>query len=44
MFPFAAGGSTAVFLRMAAERVGTSIGEPAVIENVAGACGTISIV
>ena len=39
--PFAAGGGTDVIGRTIAERIRASLGQPIVIENVAGANGTI---
>ena len=40
--PFAAGGPTDVLARILAERMRTTLGQTVVIENVAGASGTLS--
>ncbi len=40
--PFAAGGPADVIARVLAERMRLSLGQPVVIENVAGAAGTIA--
>jgi tripartite-type tricarboxylate transporter receptor subunit TctC len=40
--PFAAGGPADVIARVLAERMRASLGQPVVIENVAGAAGTIA--
>ena len=40
--PFAAGGPTDVIARVIGERMGQSLGQPVVIENVTGAGGTIA--
>ncbi len=41
--PFPAGGATDTLARLLAERMRASIGQPVVIENVAGAAGTIGV-
>jgi tripartite-type tricarboxylate transporter receptor subunit TctC len=41
--PFPAGGGTDVIGRMIAERIRASLGQPVIIENVAGANGTIGV-
>ena len=41
--PIAAGGSADVSGRLVAERMGTALGQPIIIENVPGAVGTISV-
>ena len=41
--PFAAGGATDVIARIVAERMGVSLGQPIIIENVGGASGTIGV-
>jgi len=41
--PFAAGGSLDVVGRLVAQRMGTALGQPIIIENVPGADGTISV-
>jgi tripartite-type tricarboxylate transporter receptor subunit TctC len=40
--PFAAGGPTDVIARVVGERMGQSLGQPVVVENVTGAGGTIA--
>jgi tripartite-type tricarboxylate transporter receptor subunit TctC len=40
--PFAAGGTTDVIGRVVAERMGQSLGQPIIIENVTGADGIIA--
>src|SRR5580658_7768065 len=40
--PFAAGGPTDVIARFIGERMGQSLGQPVIIENVTGAGGTIA--
>src|ERR1700730_8097982 len=42
ILPFAAGGPTDVIARVIGERMGQSLGQPVVIENVTGAGGTIA--
>lgn len=42
--PFPAGGATDVLTRFLAERMRTSLGQPVIIENVAGAAGRKSVV
>jgi tripartite-type tricarboxylate transporter receptor subunit TctC len=39
--PFAAGGPTSVLGRIVAERMGTTLGQPVVVENIGGADGSI---
>jgi tripartite-type tricarboxylate transporter receptor subunit TctC len=39
--PYAAGGPTDVAARIVAERLGTSLGQPVIIENIGGADGSI---
>jgi tripartite-type tricarboxylate transporter receptor subunit TctC len=39
--PFAAGGGTDTLARIIAERLRSSLGQPVIVENVAGAAGTI---
>jgi tripartite-type tricarboxylate transporter receptor subunit TctC len=41
--PFAAGGATDVFSRLAAEQLGMALGQPALVENVTGAAGAIGL-
>ncbi len=41
--PFPAGGATDVLARVLAERMKTSLGQPIVVENIAGAAGTIAV-
>jgi tripartite-type tricarboxylate transporter receptor subunit TctC len=41
--PLAAGSSLDVVARLVAERMGTALGQPIIIENVPGADGTISV-
>jgi tripartite-type tricarboxylate transporter receptor subunit TctC len=41
--PIAAGSSADVFGRLVAERMGTALGQPIIIENVPGADGTIGV-
>ncbi len=41
--PFAAGGPTDVIARILAERMGESLGQAVVVENIAGAAGTIAV-
>jgi tripartite-type tricarboxylate transporter receptor subunit TctC len=41
--PFAAGGPTDVIARIAADHMGKTLGQPVVVENVAGAGGTTGI-
>jgi tripartite-type tricarboxylate transporter receptor subunit TctC len=41
--PFPAGGATDVLARITAERMRASLGQPIVIENVAGAAGSIGV-
>ena len=41
--PFAAGGPTDTIGRIIAERIGRSLGQPVVVENTAGAGGTIAV-
>ncbi len=41
--PFAAGGSTDTIGRMIAQHMRTSLGQPVIVENVAGASGTIGV-
>ena len=43
VLPFAAGGPTDTLARILAERMRATLGQPVIIENVAGAAGTISI-
>jgi len=43
VLPFAAGGPTDTLARVLAERMRASLGQPVIVENVAGAAGTISI-
>ncbi|MBV6304770.1 tripartite tricarboxylate transporter substrate binding protein [Candidimonas humi] len=41
--PFAAGGSTDILARMAGQAISTSLGQPVVVENRAGASGNIGM-
>jgi tripartite-type tricarboxylate transporter receptor subunit TctC len=41
--PFAAGGPTDVIARILADRMGTSLGQSVIIENVAGAAGSVGV-
>ena len=41
--PFAAGGPVDVLARIMAERMKTSLGQPVIVENVAGAAGSIAV-
>src|SRR5262245_60703600 len=41
--PYAAGGATDVAARIIAERMGTSLGQSVIIENVSGADGSIGV-
>lgn len=41
--PFAAGGATDVFARVLADRVGKSLGQAVIVEDVAGAAGSIGV-
>jgi tripartite-type tricarboxylate transporter receptor subunit TctC len=41
--PFAAGGPTDTIARILGERVGRSLGQPVIVENTAGAGGTIAV-
>ena len=41
--PFAAGGPTDTIARILGERVGKSLGQPVIVENTAGAGGTIAV-
>src|SRR3954447_25076713 len=41
--PFAAGGATDTLTRFLAEQIRSALGQPVVIENVAGAAGTIGV-
>ena len=41
--PFAAGGPVDVLARIMAERMKVSLGQPVIIENVAGAAGSIGV-
>src|SRR5690606_8503663 len=41
--PFAPGGSTDVFSRFTAERLASPLGQAVVVENIAGASGTIGL-
>jgi tripartite-type tricarboxylate transporter receptor subunit TctC len=43
VLPFAAGGPTDTLARILAERMRGSLGQPVIVENVAGAAGTLSI-
>src|SRR5262245_61778145 len=43
VLPFAAGGPTDTLARILAERMRMSLGQPVIVENVAGAAGTLSI-
>jgi tripartite-type tricarboxylate transporter receptor subunit TctC len=40
--PYAAGGPTDTIARVIGDRMGQSLGQPVVIENIAGAAGTIA--
>ncbi len=41
--PFSAGGGTDVLGRILAERMGAALGQPVVVENVAGAAGVVGV-
>jgi tripartite-type tricarboxylate transporter receptor subunit TctC len=41
--PFAAGGGTDVLARILAERIRASLGQPVIVENVAGAAGSLGV-
>ncbi|VTU37503.1 Bug family tripartite tricarboxylate transporter substrate binding protein [Variovorax sp. PBL-E5] len=41
--PFAAGGSTDAFSRLAAEQLSNALGQPLVVENITGASGAIGL-
>jgi tripartite-type tricarboxylate transporter receptor subunit TctC len=41
--PFAAGGATDVFSRLAAEQLSTALGQPVVVENLTGAAGAVGL-
>src|SRR4051812_39792507 len=41
--PFAAGGPTDTIARIMAERMGRTLGQPVIVENTAGAGGTIAV-
>ena len=41
--PFPAGGATDVLARLLGEKMKESLGQPVVIENVAGAAGTLAL-
>ena len=43
MVPLPAGGATDTLARVLAERMRSSLGQPVVIENVAGAAGSIGV-
>jgi tripartite-type tricarboxylate transporter receptor subunit TctC len=43
VLPFAAGGPTDTLARILAERMRATLGQPVIVENVAGAAGTMSI-
>jgi tripartite-type tricarboxylate transporter receptor subunit TctC len=41
--PFAAGGGTDVLARILAERMGRSLGQPVIVENLGGASGSVGV-
>src|SRR5690348_5931280 len=41
--PYAAGGPTDALARILAERMAATLGQPAIVENVSGANGTIAV-
>ncbi|MDB5874527.1 MAG: tripartite tricarboxylate transporter substrate binding protein [Ramlibacter sp.] len=43
LVPFAAGGATDVFSRLAAEQLSTALGQSVVVENVTGAAGVVGL-
>lgn len=43
LVPFAPGGATDVFSRLAAEQLSTVLGQPVVVENVTGAAGVVGL-